>query len=664
MAVMARPLGLPVLFEADREPEATDDRATLGATIGSRWLFGTREWVCRDPATGAAVWHEMADLDGSDLRYAPINVDLGVTGSYPKPMQHIVREGMKALDYFVSGTTYRNTDGNAAAQINTAAPLAAGEGLELEIPDGNYRCDEAVNPVSDLVVRQRGRATLIRNFDQTGTTGLVMNADMDEPIERLVWHGLRIHVPSPQDKTGNSICLNADHSLLVNPVCDEWSDSGRAMVLFGNWLTIWNPRCWSVHDGGGIRKAGGDYIVTVGGVVGCGDDALPFVPTGGTGAFGFGRDLRYSRFLGTKAFSWNARAMCWGLLHTAETLHMTSSIIDCGYIGVTGDAKRWGTVENEDSAGVIDGWFATDCNVDCLQDTDGTWAAMLIMAAVGSGGIGRGGIRGGSIRNPLLEAIKTTGPVGELVLEGVHLGASRTSGRATAHFADLSRLLSRGNRYAGRGDTGEDVVVVGPGSATSRNVHFREDTVTGIGNGRAGIRFNSAVKGSVENNTFVEEPGNTTAFAVVVASGASEIEVGGQDLSGMSLADPISLPSGNTLNNRVRTEGMLRFNGTLNLRQHQSGITLYSIFTTGGPIVVTLPLGRPGLRFKFIQGATGASATFRVTARSGETVRNGTSVSSSGGYAESAGEGSSLTIECNEQGKWVATSSIGSWTLA
>jgi hypothetical protein len=60
MAVFARPLGLPVLFEADREPAATDDRATIGATLYSRWLYGSREWVCRDETPGAALWVELA----------------------------------------------------------------------------------------------------------------------------------------------------------------------------------------------------------------------------------------------------------------------------------------------------------------------------------------------------------------------------------------------------------------------------------------------------------------------------------------------------------------------------------------------------------------------------------------------------------------------------
>lgn len=58
MALSARPLPPPVLFEADREPTARDDAATIGATIFSWWVHDGRYWFCVSPARGAAVWLE------------------------------------------------------------------------------------------------------------------------------------------------------------------------------------------------------------------------------------------------------------------------------------------------------------------------------------------------------------------------------------------------------------------------------------------------------------------------------------------------------------------------------------------------------------------------------------------------------------------------------
>jgi hypothetical protein len=60
MAILVRPLGLPLLFDADRPPGAADDRDTLGARPWSRWFHDGREWVCRDDTPGAALWVELA----------------------------------------------------------------------------------------------------------------------------------------------------------------------------------------------------------------------------------------------------------------------------------------------------------------------------------------------------------------------------------------------------------------------------------------------------------------------------------------------------------------------------------------------------------------------------------------------------------------------------
>lgn len=60
MAIEAKPLPQPVLFEADRLPTANDDYATIGATPFSQWTYDGRRWVCQSADAGAAVWQEMA----------------------------------------------------------------------------------------------------------------------------------------------------------------------------------------------------------------------------------------------------------------------------------------------------------------------------------------------------------------------------------------------------------------------------------------------------------------------------------------------------------------------------------------------------------------------------------------------------------------------------
>lgn len=60
MAIRVRVLPTPVMFEADREPTAKDDAATLGATVFCWWSFDGRFWFCVSAEKGKAVWLEQA----------------------------------------------------------------------------------------------------------------------------------------------------------------------------------------------------------------------------------------------------------------------------------------------------------------------------------------------------------------------------------------------------------------------------------------------------------------------------------------------------------------------------------------------------------------------------------------------------------------------------
>lgn len=79
MAPIVRPLGLPVLFEDSRAPLTTDDRS-IGAQPGSRWLWGLREWWCRDANIGAAVWQEMAATAAAAGSSVTLTAGTGLTG--------------------------------------------------------------------------------------------------------------------------------------------------------------------------------------------------------------------------------------------------------------------------------------------------------------------------------------------------------------------------------------------------------------------------------------------------------------------------------------------------------------------------------------------------------------------------------------------------------
>lgn len=89
--------------------------------------------------------------------------------------------------------------------------------------------------------------------------------------------------------------------------------------------------------------------------------------------------------------------------------------------------------------------------------------------------------------------------------------------------------------------------------------------------------------------------------------------------------------------------------------------TLYTNEGTSSQVGFTLPGAVAGLEYTFVvQDADG----IQITAASGDTIRVGASVSTSGGTATSSTIGDSLQIVALNTTEWFATSVVGSWTLA
>lgn len=60
---------LKYVDDATTAPDADDDAATLGVTIGSLWLdtVAGKVYVCQDASTGAAVWIDLTAVTTGDL---------------------------------------------------------------------------------------------------------------------------------------------------------------------------------------------------------------------------------------------------------------------------------------------------------------------------------------------------------------------------------------------------------------------------------------------------------------------------------------------------------------------------------------------------------------------------------------------------------------------
>ena len=90
--------------------------------------------------------------------------------------------------------------------------------------------------------------------------------------------------------------------------------------------------------------------------------------------------------------------------------------------------------------------------------------------------------------------------------------------------------------------------------------------------------------------------------------------------------------------------------------------TLYTNEGDSDGATITLPAAQasPSLIFKFY---VQAAQTLTITAGTADTIRIGSSVTAAAGSITSSTVGSSVTLECINATEWIATSSVGSWSL-
>lgn len=559
----------------------------------------------------------------------------------------------------VNGTT----DDRDAVQA--VIDYSAASNVTVSIPDGDYLIGSALYARSGARVVCSPRARLLRGASQTGTTGLLMNEIMTAEVTDFRWIGGTFRNPTPASLTGNMICLNADDSLLDGVRVDEWGANDRAMLLFGDRLTVREPWAVSALDGGGIRYAGGDDFLCVGGYVECGDDCFQFVPPGGPTATLFDQTIRRGLYVGCRGYSTNARLMVAALLHTSYSLHMTGSILDSGWIGVRGRGRQALTIENEDSTGSIARMFATECQCDSTGESGASTASVYISRASGAGAVEDITLRL-RVLAPELEAIKVIGasgyPVGRVIADGCYFGASRTSGRQALLAQSVTEYTSRGSTYVANGS---HAAQMGNGTALATNSTFSGDLFTAIDNSMSGINFACATGGAVRDARFVERSGQTTARAITLGTGAEgtgavkiDIDAGSCDFSGITLSDPLTMNSTVSNETRVVNSGTRVHTGSLTLRRHESGQV--RIANSGSALTFSLPAAAVGLEYVVTVNGSGGCV---LQAASGDIIRVGSSTSTAAGTATGA-QGNSIRLVCPDADTWLAVGTVGTWTLA
>ena len=566
--------------------------------------------------------------------------------------------GMRGLREW--GVVDRAGGANAAPLINQAITDTAASGDVLLIPSGVYRLDGPIYARTGATVVCSPQAVLLRNFSQSGTTGLLMNPDIATALSAVRWSGGIIRNAAPASLAGNAVCLNADDSLIEKIVIDEWSSSGRAFLLFGNRLVLRRFRAVSVNDGGGVRFAGGDDFRCSDGYAECGDDTFQFVPAASTGAAQFDRSIRNGQYANCHGYSFNARLMAVALVSPTEALHMTASITDCAFIGVRGRGRQFAAVDNSDSTGSIARIDFVSTRCDSTGRSGAPVGSFWINRASGAGPVEDIRAEMISVMAPEKSALEVNGasgyPVGKVTIDKSYLDASRSAPleTVTTQYAESPTIVRSTIKGAGA-----DPVLIGAGSGTVTDAVIEGNRIIQIDNGMSGVRFNAAAGGLVRSNAFVERSGQTTARAVTVASTATGITIQSNDYAGLTQAQKIFLTGTGNAGQRLINSGLTTSNGTT-LRAHESGQTRAN-GSASTLQTYTLPAAVQGQRFTFAVTGTGMMA---IACNGTETIRQAGSVTTpTTGRLTSTARGDAVTIEAVDSTGWQVTSVIGSWTV-
>lgn len=559
--------------------------------------------------------------------------------------------------------------------IQAAIDWSAQNRLAISIPDGDYRIDGPLYARSYASVVCTPQARLIRNFTQSGTTGLLMNETMTTQIKRFRWSGGCISNPGTLVRdgsvtyepgtwtgaslAGNSVCLYGDAETEISDLfVDEWS--ARAFLLFGD-LKMRRCRAISVQDGGGIRYAGwGKEFRAIDCHVVCGDDALQFVPTGSTGSVGFNQDMVGGQYIGCTGFSWNARFMAVILLSASETLHMTNSIRDCGWIGCHGRGARALTIENEDSVGKIAGITVSDCSVQMTKTT--TFAAVGISANTGTGGVEDVAIHGLRIRSPSAASVEVrAADVRNVTFINCVFDKPQTAATVNIDLRLCSGITFRNCRASGNG---ADVASVGIGSASANTITFDHCQFDEIDNSVAGIRLVASIGALIRRCTFIQRSGQTIARGISLGAAASVQQVvieGPHNVAGLSLQEWINPFTNNgTSQNRIdQAVAVITDSGARTLRNSDCGTVIQNNGATA-LCVYSLPAATVGLFYSF---AVIDDDGIKAQCAAGDKIRSGATLGAATGSITSTTIGDTLTLRCVQAGEWLAMPATGTWTV-
>jgi hypothetical protein len=428
---------------------------------------------------------------------------------------------------------------DAAARRNAVAVLRA----------GTYRCTSSLLLRSDVRLRLDRRARLVK--DWAAPPGMVdaflRNADFAVKANRVQISGPGTIGARDHSRTGVVLAVSGDDVDIRDITIDTYA-GGQAVMFAGDRgrITGITVRNSAAETGtGGIRVIGGEDFLGTDCHVESGDDCFQFVPIGNPDAEPslYDRTISGGRFVGCTGASSVSRFLVALLEFTGGepgTTDMSASVVDCAFVDCSGSAANRGiVVKNTHSQGAIERIAFTDCTVDMSGAADASTQEIRVQTDPAS----RGAIRDVTFtRTDVLGAVNSTlrvgGPnISGLTFDGCTFTAPSGTAPITVVLDGTDQARFHGCTFVGA--PGKRMLVVGPVVPVAQ-LSVADCRFTDIGDGVWAVDLVDAAGARVTGSTFAQATGATTARAIRVSPASAGVLVEGNDLTGISAAQPIT----------------------------------------------------------------------------------------------------------------------------
>lgn len=363
-------------------------------------------------------------------------------------------------------------------------------------------------------------------------------------------------------------------------------------------LTILNP---SVAAGcGGIRFAGGSYFKGIGCHVISGDDCLQFVNNGGVGGVGFNQSIYNGVYVGCTGGSYQGR-LCISAMGSNEAeniIDMSCDNIGTAFIGCKGFCEQAFKFCNLNSSGILGDVLVDGCTFFNDTATGISVTSGLIYQQAATGPVRGITVRGGSIQAPYGTSIRMTevggapaNPIEQVLIDGMRLERGRVN--TTDEILQMCGVNYevRNCLLDAKGGLGV-VTTANYFGYYTQNANWKRCRFINIANGMYGISSRNLTAWfglRVDDCTFVEQSGQTTARAVRVDSLQTGVWIRGNDFSQLTFTNKV---------NDLTPPGTVLYRDNIGFGPRQ-------LWGAGSPEGVVV--GSPGDTYQRNNGASGTS---------------------------------------------------------